>query len=80
MENGKLLLDLQLVVIKSEKNFIPLFGRSWLDSCFEVWREKFYLNVGCVSVNAVNEQTISKNRRIESVKTKFNTVFFKVLF
>lgn len=61
--------EMKLVVLDSRKDFIPLFGRDWLDVFFPAWR-------GAFRPLTVNHTEASKEEIVlEDVKGKFPNVF-----
>ena len=65
---------LELIVINSKKNFIPLLGREWLNILFPKWRSAFKIN----AVSDSNEQMIVnffRNKIVTEIKNDFRELF-----
>ncbi|XP_062551594.1 uncharacterized protein LOC134216813 isoform X1 [Armigeres subalbatus] len=65
-------VKLKLLVLDCEHDFIPLFGRTWLDVFFPNWRNYFGKQV---TINKLIEN--KSNDVMNYVRTKFSDVFVK---
>lgn len=65
------MLDCDLIIVDSERNFIPLLGRDWLDVLYPNWRAYF-------SVNAIDMESKHISGMIDCIRKKFATVFSNI--
>ncbi|XP_062541993.1 uncharacterized protein K02A2.6-like [Armigeres subalbatus] len=62
-----------MVVLRCDKDFVPLMGRTWLDCFYDGWRNTF----SGTSVQRVN--ALTEDETVDRIKSKFPTCFDKDL-
>lgn len=67
---------LTLLVVKTERNFIPLMGRNWLDSLYPSWRNFFLANNGELN-KIMSLKNYSQTNVLEDLKRDFPSMFIK---
>lgn len=63
---------LKLLILNCDYNFIPLFGRSWLDVYFPNWRSSF---TNSLMINKLNEN--KSTLIVDELKHKYANIFVK---
>lgn len=58
-------MDLYLVVLRCEKDFIPLMGRTWLDVFYEGWRNTFSNS----SIPKQRVNALTEDQTVEDIKS-----------
>jgi hypothetical protein len=75
LESNSQIYKLSLVVIKSDKYFVPLLGRNWLDVVLPNWRTCLKLPHPNVHPGHVIATVESSEVRLSKLKTEFPRVF-----
>lgn len=72
--------ELELVIVDVEKDFIPLLGRTWLNSLYPDWRNEVnnWFNKESSSLNSVKDK-VNVEKLVEEIKSSYPLVFEKNL-
>lgn len=65
--------ECELIVINSNREFVPLLGRNWLDILYPGWRENLVIK----PVQSVGK-SLEKDKFVEQLKNRFPTVFSSI--